>query len=154
MNKIVLGLIGLLITSVYNIALLFPSKDIKNSTNLSLLFVRVVTVVMGLLAFLSFFIPGLDVNKNIISNIKKHIDFKLVALFTIIIFSMLVFILLAINKGGPISFVIINMNLIIVILYGIIFMKDPYDFKLILAFLIYILAGAFTVVHQNKLKKK
>ena len=67
---------------------------------------------------------------------------------------MLIFILLAINKGGPISFVIINMNLIIVILYGIIFMKDPYDFKLILAFLIYILAGAFTVVHQNKLKKK
>ena len=67
---------------------------------------------------------------------------------------MYISIILAVNKGGPVTFVIINMNLLSVILYGIFFMKDPYDFKLILAFIVYVLAGAFTVIHQNKLKKK
>ena len=154
MNKILLGVIGLLISSALNIGFLFPSKVVKNSNNLSILLIRLSFILAGLISLVSMFIPGLEINKDILSNIKKYIDYKLVLFFAIILFIMYISIILAVNKGGPVTFVIINMNLLSVILYGIFFMKDPYDFKLILAFIVYVLAGAFTVIHQNKLKKK
>lgn len=154
MNKIILGIIGLLLTSAVNIGFLLPSKSIKNDNNLSILFMRVIFIITGLISFLSFFIPGLKANKNILSNIKTHLDYKLIIYFAVILFLMNIFILLAINKGGPISFIIINFNVGIVILFGILFNKDPVDFKLILSLIIFLLVGIYTIIHQNELKLK
>ena len=81
MNKIILGIIGLLLTSAINIGFLLPSKSIKNDKNLSILFMRVIFIITGLISFLSFFIPGLKANKNILSNIKTHLDYKLIIYF-------------------------------------------------------------------------
>tara|TARA_Y100000389_G_scaffold119941_1_gene117101 strand:+ start:2346 stop:2696 length:351 start_codon:yes stop_codon:yes gene_type:complete len=115
---------------------------------------RIVFIISGIISLLSFFIPNLDYNKNIISNLKKHIDYKLVIFFALFLLIAYITIPLAINKGGPVTFVIINFNVAIVMLYGIFFMKDLYDFKLIISLLIFLLSGAYTVMHQNDLRIK
>ena len=59
MNKILLGVIGLLISSALNIGFLFPSKVVKNSNNLSILLIRLSFILAGLISLVSMFIPGL-----------------------------------------------------------------------------------------------
>lgn len=154
MNKITWGLLGLLLTSILNVGFVLLPKSLKSDNNLSILFMRIVFIISGIISLLSFFIPNLDYNKNIISNLKKHIDYKLVIFFALFLLIAYITIPLAINKGGPVTFVIINFNVAIVMLYGIFFMKDPYDSKLILSLLIFLLSGAYTVIHQNDLRIK
>ena len=60
-----LAMIGV---SVFNILQILPNKNIEKNINLQLFYMRTILVIGGILAAISFFIPGLQLNKQVKHN--------------------------------------------------------------------------------------
>ena len=63
-----LAMIGV---SVFNILQILPNKNIEKNINLQLFYMRTILVIGGILAAISFFIPGLQLNNKLFSITKK-----------------------------------------------------------------------------------
>ena len=79
---------------------------------------RTILVIGGILAAVSFLIPGIQLNNKLFSDARKYFDPKLIlgSAISLIIFNILL--LFAFSKGGSLAGVIINLNLLLVILFG------------------------------------
>ena len=153
MNWIVWGILGMLGLTFINIGLLLPSKPVKTDIHLTLLFIRLSIILAAILAIISFFIPGLTINDKIINKAKKYLKPRNVAFLAISLLVGLIILQVGFIKGGSIASVLFNLNLVFLILYGIIFLKEKTDIKIWIGIAIYILSGCYITYQKTLLNK-
>jgi drug/metabolite transporter (DMT)-like permease len=145
-----LAMIGV---SIFNILQILPNKNIEKNINLQLFYMRTILVIGGILAAVSFLIPGIQLNNKLFSDARKYFDPKLIlgSAISLIIFNILL--LFAFSKGGSLAGVIINLNLLIVILFGTFVMGEKTNMNIWLAVLVYLASGIYIVYEKNRISK-
>jgi drug/metabolite transporter (DMT)-like permease len=144
-----LAMIGV---SVFNILQILPNKNIEKNINLQLFYMRAILVAAGILAAVSFLIPGLQLNNKLFSDAGKYFDPKLLgSAISLVIFNILL--LFAFSKGGSLAGVIINLNLLLVILFGTFVMGEKTNMNIWLAVLVYLASGIYIVYEKNRISK-
>ena len=145
-----LAMIGV---SVFNVLQIVSKKFIENNINYRLFYIRSILVIAGILAAVSFLIPGLQLNNKLLKVTGKYSDLKLLlgsAIFLVIKNVLLIF---AFSKGGSLAAVIINLNLLLVILFGTFVMGEKINMNIWLAMLVYLASGMFIVHEKNRISK-
>lgn len=145
-----LAMIGV---SIFNILQILPNKNIEKNINLQLFYMRLILIIGGIIAALSFLIPGMHLHSKIIEDAKKYFDPKLIlgSAISLIIFNILL--LFAFSKGGSLAGVIINLNLLLVILFGTFVMGEKTNMNIWLAVLVYLASGIYIVYEKNRISK-
>lgn len=139
--------------SVFNILQILPNKNIEKNINLQLFYMRAILVAAGILAAISFFIPGLQLNNKLFKDAEKYFDPKLLlgSAISLVIFNILL--LFAFSKGGSLADVIINLNLLLVVLFGSFVMGEKTNINIWLAVLVYLASGIYIIYEKNRISK-
>ena len=147
------SLLAMFGVSVFNILQILPSKNIQKNINLQLFYMRAILILAGILAAVSFLIPGLQLNNKLFSDAGKYFDPKLLlgSAISLVIFNILL--LFAFSEGGSLAGVIINLNLLLVILFGTFIMGEKRNMNIWLAVLVYLASGIFIVYEKNRISK-
>jgi drug/metabolite transporter (DMT)-like permease len=145
-----LSMIGV---SIFNILQILPNKNIEKNIILQIFYMRLILIITGILAAFSFLIPGMQLNSKLIDNAKKWFDPKLLfgSAIALIIFNILL--LFAFSKGGSLASVIINLNLLLVILFGTFIMGEKTNMNIWISILVYLVSGIYIVYEKNKISK-
>jgi len=154
LNWITWSFLAMIGVSIFNILQILPSKNIEKNINLQMFYMRAILVIAGILAAISFFIPGLQLNNKLLKDANKYFDTKLLlgSAISLVIFNILL--LFAFSKGGSLAGVIINLNLLLVILFGVFIMGEKTNVNIWLAVLLYLASGIYIVYEKNKISKK
>ena len=153
LNWEIWGFIAMIGVSIYNILQIVPNKNIKKNINLQLFYMRLILIIGGIIAALSFLIPGMQIDSKIIKDAKNYFNPKLLlgTSITLVIFNILL--LIAFGKGGSLAGVIINLNLLLVILFGTFVMGEKTNMNIWLAVLVYLASGIYIVYEKNRISK-
>lgn len=155
MNWIIYAIAGAFGVGFYNFFMaatknMFPSTNINN-----LIFMFAVQLVGGLIGLIGLIYFKITNSKEFDNFFTKHVKFPYHYIFipTIIQIIYLVVNLFALNKGGPIAMGIINMNTMVTIALGVMFLGNNINMKIVIGLLISILTATYSVMESNKLKK-
>jgi drug/metabolite transporter (DMT)-like permease len=153
LNWIIWSFLAMIGVSVFNILQILPNKNIEKNINLQLFYMRAILVAAGLLAAISFFIPGLQLNNKLFKDAEKYFDPKLLlgSAISLVIFNILL--LFAFSKGGSLADVIINLNLLLVVLFGSFVMGEKTYMNIWLAVLVYLASGIYIIYEKNRISK-
>ena len=153
LNWISWSFLAMIGVSIFNILQILPNKNIEKNINLQLFYMRAILVAAGILAAISFFIPGLQLNNKLFKDAEKYFDLKLLlgSAISLVIFNILL--LFAFSKGGSLADVIINLNLLLVVLFGSFVMGEKTNMNIWLAVLVYLASGIFIVYEKNRISK-
>lgn len=153
LNWILWSFLAMIGVSIFNILQILPSKNIEKNINLQLFYMRAILVLAGILAAVSFLIPGLHLNNKLFKDAEKYFDSKLLlgSAISLVIFNILL--LFAFSKGGSLAGVIINLNLLLVILFGTFVMGEKTNMNIWLAVLVYLASGIYIVYEKNRISK-
>jgi drug/metabolite transporter (DMT)-like permease len=132
LNWIIWSFLAMIGVSVFNILQILPNKNIEKNINLQLFYMRAILVAAGILAAISFFIPGLQLNNKLFKDAEKYFDPKLLL-------------------GSAIS--IINLNLLLVVLFGSFVMGEKTNMNIWLAVLVYLASGIYIIYEKNRISK-
>ena len=152
LNWVVWGLIAMFGTSLWNISLMLPSNTIKSDSDLKFMYMRVILILSGILAAISFLIPKFSLNNNLIKKAKREFNIPLVLFSSALLFIYQSLLLYAFASGGGLSIVLINLNTLLVVLFGVVFLKEKININIIIAMIIYVLVGAYISYEKNVLK--
>jgi len=152
LNWVVWGLIAMFGTSLWNISLMLPSDSIKSDSDLKFIYMRVILILAGVLAAISFLVPKFSLNNNLIKKAKREFNVPLVLFSSALLFIYQSLLLYAFASGGGLSIVLINLNTLLVVLFGVIFLKEKIIINIIIAMIIYVLVGAYISYEKNLLK--
>ena len=142
------SILSLIFTSFQNIFQLITEATIID-IQLTLLFVRMTLILAGLISAVSFLIPGLQINKELINKAKKEINPYILFGSAISLGLGTIFKIFAFISGSSIALIIIHFNLIISILFGFLFLNENINWKSWLAILLYICVGSF-IIYEKK----
>ena len=153
LNWIIWSFLAMIGVSVFNILQILPNKNIEKNINLQLFYMRAILVAAGILAAISFFIPGLQLNNKLFKDAEKYFDPKLLlgSAISLVIFNILL--LFAFSKGGSLAGVIINLNLLLVVLFGSFVMGEKTNINIWLAVLVYLASGIYIIYEKNRISK-
>ena len=152
LNWVVWGLIAMFGTSLWNISLMLPSDSIKSDSDLKFIYMRVILILAGVLAAISFLVPKFSLNNNLIKKAKREFNVPLVLFSSALLFIYQSLLLYAFASGGGLSIVLINLNTLLVVLFGVIFLKEKININIIIAMIIYVLVGGYISYEKNLLK--
>jgi drug/metabolite transporter (DMT)-like permease len=153
LNWILWSFLAMIGVSIFNILQILPNKNIEKNINLQMLYMRTILIAAGILAAVSFFIPGLQINNKLFKDAEKYFDPKLLlgSAISLVIFNILL--LFAFSKGGSLAGVIINLNLLLVVLFGTFVIGEKTNLNIWIAVLLYLASGIFIVYEKNKISK-
>jgi drug/metabolite transporter (DMT)-like permease len=153
LNWIIWSFLAMIGVSVFNILQILPNKNIEKNINLQLFYMRAILVAAGILAAISFFIPGLQLNNKLFKDAEKYFDPKLLlgSAISLVIFNILL--LFAFSKGGSLAGVIINLNLVLLVLFGSFVMGEKTNINIWLAVLVYLASGIYIIYEKNRISK-
>ena len=150
MNWVTLSLLALFFFSSSNILQLTGLYELKSFKS-DLLFVRLIIIISGIIAFISFFIPGFTVDKNDLITFKKNVSFPVLIAAGISGYLGIMFKILAFKSGGSLALIIIYLNLIVSILFDV---KEKINIQIILGIITYIGSAIFIIHNKYSLIKK
>ena len=109
-------------------------------------------ILAGIISAISFFVPGIQLNNNLINNGFKYFDIKLLfgSAISLILFN--IFLIFAFSSGGSLAIIITNLQLLVTILFGVFYLKEKINYKIWLAIIIYLLSGIYIVYEKNRIK--
>ena len=153
LNWILWSFLAMIGVSIFNILQILPNKNIEHNINLQMFYMRAILIAAGILAALSFLIPGLQINNKLIKDAEKYFDPKLLlgSATSLVIFNILL--LFAFSKGGSLAGVIINLNLLLVLLFGTFVIGEKTNINIWFAVLLYLASGIYIVYEKNKISK-
>jgi len=153
MNWVFFSLLALFFFSSSNILQLIGLHGFKSFKS-DLLFIRLITIISGIIAFISFFIPGFTIDKNDLIQFRKNLSIPLLLAAGTSVYLGIMFKILAFNSGGSLALIIIYLNLIVSILFGVIFLKERINTQIIIGIIIYIGSAIFIIHNKYLLIKK
>ena len=151
MNWIISSVFAMLCVSLYSILFMLPDSIIKENNNLQFFYIRIILILVGFICILSLFIPGLSINNELINDAKNNFNVYLIVTTAITIFLFFYFLLNAFSEGGSISTVIVNINMILIILFGIFYMREKTNIQMIIGIVLYLLIGTYIIIEKNRL---
>ena len=146
------ALISLAGVTLFNILQLILPRGISSDNTMMIFYIRLVIILEGIIALSTFLIPGLQPNKKLISKAK---DFNILLILGIAITLLIfhIFMLISLSKGGSIVMVVININLVLTLLFGIWILKEKINLQMGIAIIIYIIAGIYILYEKTKLSQ-
>lgn len=102
-----------ILAAIMNTNTSLPSDAIKKDPFLLSIWARCFIIVAGLLAFISFFIPKIGLDKKYFDLAKKHINIPLTIWSGVCLLSLFMFIPLAVKNAGPVAIAIINLDFVL-----------------------------------------
>jgi drug/metabolite transporter (DMT)-like permease len=153
LNWEIWGFLTMIGISIFNILQIVPNKNIKKNLDLQLFYMRLILIIGGIIAALSFLIPGMHLDSKIIKDAKKYFDTKLLLGTSLILVIINILLLIAYSKGGSLAGVIINLKLLIVILFGTFVIGEKINMNIWLAVLLYLASGIYIVYEKNRISK-
>ena len=136
--------------AIFNILQITQNRHIYTDYNLQLLQIRLILIITGIIAALSFLIPGIRLDKKLLLQAKKTFNYKLLigSSITLLIFNILF--VLSYSAGGTIACILIKLNLLFVVLYGVLVFKERTNAKIWVALLVFLLTGIY-ITYQKKI---
>ena len=140
---------SIITVAIFNILQITQNRHIYSDYNLQLLQIRIILIVTGIVAALSFLIPGIQLNKKLLIQAKKTFNYKLLigSAITLLIFNILF--VLSYSAGGTTACILVKLNLLFVVLYGVLVFKEKTNKKLWIALLIFLIAGIYIAYEKN-----
>lgn len=121
-----------LMAATMNINTSLPSDAIKKDPFLLSIWSRCFIIVAGLLAFISFFIPKIGLDKKYFELAKKHINIPLTIWSGVCLLALFTFIPLAVKNAGAVAIAIINLDFVLQLAFDyFVFKKLPGNLELI-----------------------
>lgn len=153
LNWILWSFLAMIGVSIFNILQILPNKNIEKDINLQMFYMRAILLASGIIAGLSFLVPGFQLNRKLMKDAEKYFDPKLLlgSAVSLVVFNILL--LFAFSKGGSLAGVIINLNLLLVLLFGAFIMGEKTNMNIWLAVLVYLASGIYIVYEKNKISK-
>ncbi len=141
---------SIITVAIFNILQITQNRHIYSDYNLQLLQIRIILIVTGIVAALSFLIPGIQLDKKLLLQAKKTFNYKLLigSAITLLIFNILF--VLSYSSGGTIACILIKLNLLFVVLYGVLVFKEKTNAKIWLALLVFLITGIY-IAYQKKI---
>jgi len=153
MNWIFWALLSLFFISTSSILQLAVTHNLKKF-EVYFLFTRLIFIIAGIISVITFFIPGLHLNHNLLMEAKKNISPLAIIASGICLYLGITFKIFAFNKGGSLTLVIISFSLIINILFGTLFLKEKINIKIIIGIISFVLSAIYIIYNKHLLSKK
>lgn len=153
LNWILWSFLAMIGVSIFNILQILPNKNIEKDINLQMFYMRSILVIGGILAALSFLIPGMQLNSKLLKESQKWFDPKLILGSSIALVVFNILLLFAFSKGGSLAGVIINLNLLLVVLFGAFVLGEKTNINIWIAVLVYLASGIYIVYEKNRISK-
>ena len=146
------SLVILSLSTIMNIINSLPNKKIKNNKLLTSVWVRIYIIIAGLIALISFFIPEIGMTKKLFNEIKEDINIPLTFLASIVLNLLFTILPIAISNAGPVSIAIMNLNFVIQLIFGVLFLNSTLNNYQIFGSVFYI-GSVLVLAYANTLKK-
>ena len=152
MNWIFWGLAAAFATSIWGICLMSLPDAIKSDTNLKFLYIRCLLIIAGGISFITLLLPNIGFTNKIKDKFLKNIDYKLLLFSGFVLFAYQTLLIYAFSSGGGLAQVLINLNLVLVILFGTIFLKEKINNKIWISIVLFSLVVGYIVYERNNIK--
>ena len=137
----------------FNILQLLCPKRIRIDLKLSLVYMRIILIVAGILSFISFLIPKINLNEELINKAIKYFNWKIIIGSAILLIAFNLLLLISLSLGGPIIEVIINLNLVFLVLFGVFFLREKINLNIWIGIILYLLIGCYIIYEKNRINK-
>lgn len=146
----VLGALGV---GTFNIFLTASKDSIPKGVSYKHMYLSIILMFAGLFSGFVLLYYRLFQKKKFDTLISKTLKppYTIYILPSIIMIVYLIANLLALVSGGGVAMVIINLNMIITIIAGVLLFKDKINIKIIIGIIISLLSAAFIVYEKSKL---
>lgn len=143
---VILGL-----SSIMNIINSLPNKKIKDNKLLTTIWARIYIIIAGFIALLSFFLPEIGMTDKLFNEIKENINIPLTLLASIVLNLLFTILPMAIANAGPVSVAIMNLNFVIQLIFGLLFLNSTLNNYQIFGSIFYI-GSVLILAYANTLK--
>ena len=145
-------LVILALSTIMNIINSLPNKKIKDNKLLTTVWARIYIILAGLIALISFFVPKIGMTDKLFNEIKEEINIPLTVFASIVLNLLFTILPIAISNAGPVSVAIMNLNFVIQLIFGVLFLNSTLNNYQIFGSLFYI-GSVLVLAYANTLKK-
>jgi len=150
MHWIISGILVATLIGIYFKTIELYSKNYLKTFELSFFFSRLMFSAIGLVCFISLlFSFKYSKNKNIQKKIFNKKTGIVIVFLSLLYLVYLYFLNICLKKAGNYTFVIMNLNILIIFMIGYFFFKEKMNFKTLLFLILFIISGGYLCLNKN-----
>lgn len=128
-------------TAIWNITLLNSPKDILKDPHAKSAYLRIIIVIAGIISLISLFLPTVGASQKITKLISKDASMGYMIWSALCLAVYQVLLIYAFSAGGTLAQAMVNLNIILMVIFGAMFMGQKTDLLLWIMLIIYAVLG-------------
>lgn len=147
------GMLAAIGTSIWNLTLLNSPKVILQDPFIKSIYLRIIIVIAGILSACSLIMPKIGITANVLKVIKTNSNSSFILWSAFVLALYQVLLIYAFSSGGPLAQSMVNLNIIFMVIYGMLYMNQKTD-KLLWSMLsAYAILGMYINYYNNTVLK-